>query len=98
MQLNAVRDDRARYDAAHVTVYAINNQSATSHKTFTEKNGFDAPLLVDSGFAVASAYDAVMGFGPLRVINRTVVGIAKDGTVVYYRHGMPATDEILAAF
>ena len=79
-------------------MYAINNQSASSHKAFAEKNGFDAPLLVDSGFAVASAYDAVMGMGMLRFINRTVVGIAKDGTVAYYRRGMPATDEILAVF
>ncbi len=39
-----------------------------------------------------------MGLGFLRLINRTVVGIAKDGTVVYYHRGMPATDEILAAF
>jgi hypothetical protein len=39
-----------------------------------------------------------MGFGFLRFIDRTVVGIAEDGTVAYYRRGMPATDEILAAF
>ena len=96
--MTAVRDDRARYDAAGITVLAINNQSASSHKAFAEKHGLDAPLLVDTDFRVASAYDAVLGFGPLRIVNRTVFGIARDGMVVYEKRGLPATDEILAAF
>jgi len=54
-------------------------------------------LLVDTDFKVASAYDAVMGFGPLRLINRTVVAIATDGTICKYQRGMPETDDILAA-
>ena len=54
-------------------------------------------MLVDADFRVASAYDAVMGFGPLRIVARTVVGIARDGTVVYYQRGMPTTDAIVAA-
>jgi peroxiredoxin len=54
-------------------------------------------MLVDRDFAVATRYDAVMGLGPLRLVNRTVVGIARDGTVAFYRRGMPSTDEILAA-
>ncbi|GAC1395453.1 MAG: hypothetical protein NVS3B17_01440 [Vulcanimicrobiaceae bacterium] len=95
--MNAVRDDRAKYDAAGVTVFAINNQGAASHKAFSAKHGLDTPLLVDHDFTVASAYDAVMGIGPLRLVNRTVVGIAPTGTVTYYKHGLPPTDEILAA-
>lgn len=80
-----------------MTVWAINNQGAASHEGFAKKLGFEAPILVDEKFAVSTQYDAVMGFGPLRIVNRTVVGIAKDGTVTYYKRGMPSTDEILGA-
>jgi peroxiredoxin len=55
------------------------------------------PLLVDAGLAVAKQYDAVMGVGPLKIVNRTVVGIGRDGTIAFYKRGMPATSEILAA-
>lgn len=78
-----------------MTVWAINNQGAASHKRFAEKLGLDAPILVDAKFDVATRYDAVMGIGLLRLVNRTVVGIARDGTVAYYKRGMPSIDEIL---
>jgi peroxiredoxin Q/BCP len=96
-QLCAVRDDAARYETAGVTVWAINNGSAESHRGFAKKNGFAAPLLVDRDLRVAAAYDAVVGFGSLKVIKRTVVGIGRDGRVAFYQRGRPATQEILAA-
>ncbi len=96
-QLCAVRDDSARYAKAGITVYAINNGSAESHQGFKSKNGFTAPLLVDRNLAVATQYDAVFGFGPVRVVNRTVVGIARDGRIAFYKRGSPSTDEIIAA-
>ncbi len=97
-QLCAVRDDGARYAKAGITVYAINNGSAESHQGFKSKHGFAAPLLVDRGLGVAAQYDAAIGFGPLRVINRTVVGIGRDGRIAFYKRGSPTTDEILAGF
>jgi len=78
-----------------VTVWAVNNQGAASHERFASKVGFDAPMLVDTKFAIASRYDAVMGLGPMRFVNRTVVGIGCDGTVTYYARGTPSTSEIL---
>jgi peroxiredoxin Q/BCP len=97
-QLCSVRDDSARYARAGVTVYAVNNGGAESHQGFKSKNGFTAPLLVDRNLIVATQYDAVFGFGPLRFINRTVVGITRDGRIAFYKRGSPATGEILAAF
>jgi hypothetical protein len=38
-----------------------------------------------------------MGIGPLKIVNRTVVGINRDGAIAFYRRGMPETSEILAA-
>jgi peroxiredoxin Q/BCP len=96
-QLCAARDDVERYTAAGVSVFGVNGGKATSHKKFVEKHGLTMPLLVDDGLAVATAYDAVLGLGPLKVINRTVVGVARDGTISFYKRGMPKTDDILAA-
>ena len=96
-QLCAVRDDSARYAKAGITVYAINNGGAESHQSFKSKNGFTAPLLVDRNLTVATQYDAVFGFGPVRVVNRTVVGISSDGRIAYYKRGSPPTDDIIAA-
>ena len=95
-QLCAVRDDKARYEAAGVTVWGINNGSALSHQGFIAKHGLSAPLLVDKDFVVAKQYDAVLGAGPLRFVNRTVVGIGRDGKIAFYKRGSPKTDEILA--
>jgi peroxiredoxin Q/BCP len=96
-QLCAARDDAAAYAAAGAEVFGINSDDAASHARFIAKHGLATPLLVDPGLTVAKAYDAVIGIGPLRIVNRTVVGIDRTGTVVFYRRGTPATAEILAA-
>ena len=96
-QLCAATDDLQRYTDAGVAVFGVNNGSAASHKRFTQKRHLRVPLLVDVGLRVADAYDAATGFGPLRVIKRTVVGISPAGTIVFYRRGAPSTEEILAA-
>ena len=38
-----------------------------------------------------------MRLGLLKLIRRTVVGIGRDGTVVFFERGTPTTDEILDA-
>ena len=96
-QLCAARNDAPRYASAGVNVFGVNNGGAASHARFREKHGLVAPLLVDAGLATAKAYDAVIGIGPLKVINRTVVGIARNGTIAFYKRGTPATEEILEA-
>ena len=95
-QLCAVRDDAARYEAAGVTVLGVNNADAASHWRFIAQNKLQTRLLVDRDFKVSADYGCVRGFGPLRFIHRTVVGVSQDGTIVYYQRGNPATDEIIA--
>jgi peroxiredoxin Q/BCP len=97
-QLCTARDTSADYAAAGVQVYGVNGGDARSHARFVEKHNLSTPLLVDSGLAVASSYDAVIGIGPLKLINRTVVGIAPDGKIAFYKRGSPGTSEILASF
>jgi peroxiredoxin Q/BCP len=96
-QLCAVRNDAPRYAEAGVSVYGVNNGGAASHQRFIEKHNLTAPLLVDPSLRVASAYDAITSLGLLKFINRTVVGIASDGTIAFYKRGTPSTDEILGA-
>ena len=54
-------------------------------------------ILLERGLSVAAAYDAVISLGLIRFINRTVVGIARDGTIAFYKRGTPSTDEIIGA-
>jgi peroxiredoxin Q/BCP len=96
-QLCSVRNDATRYAEAGIAVYGLNNGGAASHQRFIEKHNLTAPLLVDSGLSVAAAYDAVISLGLIRFINRTVVGIARDGTIAFYKRGTPSTDEIIGA-
>lgn len=96
-QLCSVRNDATRYAEAGITVYGVNNGGAASHQRFIVKHGLTAPLLVDKGLRVSAEYDAVVSVGLIRFINRTVVGVARDGTIAFYKRGTPSTDEIIGA-
>ncbi len=96
-QLCAVRDDRDKYDAAGITVFGVNNADEQSHWRFIAAQKLQTRLLVDADFKISTDYECVLGFGPLRVIKRTVVGIGRDGTIVYYKRGSPGTADIIAA-
>jgi peroxiredoxin Q/BCP len=96
-QLCAVRNDAPRYAEAGVQVFGVNGGDANSHQRFVARYNLTAPLLVDKGLATAAAYDAVVNLGLIRIINRTVVGIGRDGKIVFFKRGSPSTDEILAA-
>jgi peroxiredoxin len=53
--------------------------------------------LLDNGGRVSRAYDALMPVPLITIVNRTVVGIDRDGIVRFYQRGMPSTDTILGA-
>ena len=88
-----MQDDKAKFDAADARVLAVNNNSAEAHQGYCEKAGFSFPILADVDLTMARAYGAEKG-GRTR---RTVVVINRDGTIVYYKPGMPTDDEILEA-
>jgi len=79
-------------------VWAVGGGSAQSHAKFTLKHGFSTPLLLDPGLAVARAYDATIGVGPLRIIRRSVIGVDRDGRVAFVVRGAPDARKILASF
>jgi peroxiredoxin Q/BCP len=96
-QLCAARDDYDKYVAAGVKVFGVNPGSAGTHKKFSEKHGFKTPLLLDDHGKVSRAYDALMPVPIVTIVNRTVVGIDREGVVRFYERGMPATSTILTA-
>ncbi len=96
-QLCTARDDYDRYAGAGIAVFGVNPGSVESHKRFTERYGFKTPLLLDTGGRIARAYDALYPIPLMTVVNRTVVGIDRNGRVRFYQRGMPSTDTILAA-
>jgi peroxiredoxin Q/BCP len=97
-QLCTARDDIASFSAAGAVVFGVNGDDENSHKKFIEKFSLTMPLLIDRGLTVAKAYESVIGLGPLKIVNRTVVGIDRHGRIVFYERGMPPTAKILGAF
>lgn len=96
-QLCTARDDYDKYQAAGIAVFGVNPGSPETHRRFAEKHGMRTPLLVDRDARVSRAYDALMPLLLMKIVNRTVVGIGRDGTVRYCERGMPPTSEIIAA-
>ena len=96
-QLCTARDDYDRYLAAGIAVFGVNPGSVEAHKRFSEQHGFKTPLLLDTGGRVSRAYDALMPIPFMTIVNRTVVGIDRAGTVRFYERGIPSTDTILNA-
>jgi peroxiredoxin len=85
--------DKAKFDQAGALILGVNNNSVAAHQSYCRKKGFGFPILADVDLAVAKAYGAEKGDR----VQRTVVVIAPDGLIKYYKHGMPTDDEILKA-
>ncbi|HYM15141.1 MAG TPA: peroxiredoxin [Dehalococcoidia bacterium] len=96
-QLCAARDDYDKYQAAGVAVFGVNPGSASAHRKFVEQHGLKTPLLLDNRGAVSRAYDALMPVPIVTIVNRTVVGIDREGIVRFYERGIPSTATILGA-
>ncbi len=96
-QLCTASADAAAFASAGVAVFGVNGDNAASHERFIAKYQLAMPLLIDPGLTVAKAYDAVAGFGPIKIVNRTVVGINRAGHIAFYQRGMPDTPAILAS-
>lgn len=95
IQLCNIRDDWSKFNQAKVAVFGINHADAESHGRFAKKYNFPFPLLIDVDKKVSKKYEAVKKLFSATVIKRTVVAIGKDGTIKFYRHGMPKDAEIL---
>ena len=94
-QLNAIRDTIDEFRALDTEPYGVNHGDAASHQAFIDAYDFPFDLLIDDGLQVATAYGAVHPEGDR--INRTVVVVGKDGTVIFRQAGAPSPSEMLTA-
>jgi thioredoxin-dependent peroxiredoxin len=94
-QLCAVRDDLTAFRDAGIQPFGVNPAGIASHAKYAAKFDFNFPLLVDTDSAIASSYGAVKEDG--KKIQRTVIGIGRDGTVQFATRGAPPPGEVIAA-
>lgn len=92
-QLCEIRDDYSGFEQCDAVVFGVNGGSEESHTKFSEKYGFQFPLLLDKQNAIAELYGARGAI----MNKRTVYVIDKSGEVLFARRGKPTPKEILAA-
>lgn len=90
-----MRETIADFRSLDTEPYGINQGSAESHQAFIDQLTLPFDLLVDDGFQVAAAYDALKPEG--NRIQRTVVIVGKNGKVIFRAEGAPPPEELLDA-
>jgi len=93
-QLCAVRDSRSLYARYDALVMGVNPASLEHHRKFAEKQGYDFPLVVDSGGEIRKAYDVGKMLG-LIAQQRVVFVIGRDGKIAFAQKGNRPTEEII---
>ncbi|MCG3151776.1 MAG: Thiol-disulfide oxidoreductase ResA [bacterium] len=94
-QLCQLRDDYSQFSDLGAVGFGINDDPMESHEKFVAEQEFPFPLLVDHGLKVAASYGAAREGQSF--VDRTVVIIGKDGTVLFYAKGVPSTADMVAA-
>lgn len=79
-QLNAYNDGLDRFTELDAQVVGISPQGVASHDTFSDKHGFEFPLLADTDKEVAGRYGTL---GPIGFPRRSVFIIDADGVIRY---------------
>ena len=81
-QLNSYNNELSQFEKVGAQVLAISAQDVASHEDFSQKYGFQFPLLADTDKAVANAYGTV---GPLGFPRRSVF-VVDAGGIIRYAH------------
>ena len=85
----------AYYRDAEVQPFGVNFAGVESHRRYAAKLKLPFPLLSDPRREATGAYGALQADG--KRIQRTVVLVDRDGTVVFSARGMPGADVSLQA-
>ncbi len=93
-QLIQVRKNIDHLRGAGIEPMGVNSDDADSHQRFREEHALNFDLLVDEDNAVARAYGALKDDGTS--IQRSVVVVGKDGSVVFAETGAPPWQRILS--
>lgn len=85
-----MRDEIGQYRKAEVQPFGVNFAGIDSHRRYAEKLKLPFPLLSDPDRKATAAFGALKDDG--KKIQRTVVLVDRDGTVLYAARGMPGAD------
>ncbi len=92
------RDNMAVLSSADVAVFGVSKDSAKSHQNFTEKQGLNFPLLLDTEGELLEKYGV---WREKKNYGRTYMGIARstfviesDGTLSMAKYGVKATGHV----
>lgn len=88
-----MRDEIGKYRSADVQPFGVNFAGIESHGRYAEKLRLPFPLLSDPERGAIGAFGALKKDG--KKIQRTVVLVDRDGTVLFAARGMPGADESL---
>lgn len=84
-QLNAYNDDLDQFEALDAQIIGISAQGLESKEAFSDKHGFEFPLLADTDKKVAAAYGTL---GPIGFPRRSIFIIDRDGIIRYAHRAM----------
>jgi peroxiredoxin len=85
----------AQYSDADVRPFGVNFAGIESHRRYAAKLKLSFPLLSDPRREVTGDFGALKSDG--KRIQRTVVLVEQDGSVVFSARGMPGAGESLPA-
>ena len=92
------RDNMGVLSSADVAVFGVSKDSAKSHQNFTEKQGLNFPLLLDTEGELLENYGV---WREKKNYGRTYMGIARstfviesDGTLSMAKYGVKATGHV----
>jgi peroxiredoxin Q/BCP len=88
-----VRDEIGKYEQAEVQPLGVNFAGVESHQRYAQKLKLPFPLLSDPVREAVASYGALQDDG--KRIQRTVVLVDRDGSVLFAARGMPDADETL---
>jgi thioredoxin-dependent peroxiredoxin len=95
-QLSEMNVNLDQFLTHNTRVFGVNTASAENHKGYCERRRLQFPILSDPGGKVAKQYGAQMKWMPM-FIKRTVVAIAPNGDICFYKHGKPDPQDVLEA-
>ncbi len=90
-QLCALQDELAEFQGLDAAIVASNFGSLASHESFSEKYGYQFPILVDADKSMAGDYSVIKADGGTQ---RTVYVIDKQGIIRFGEQGMVKHDAL----
>lgn len=91
--MTGLEEARPRFEENNTQVLAINPASVKSHQNYSEKMGFNFPILSDPDAKVVDEYKAAKSGG--KGVLRTVYALDPKGRVIFAERGHADLDKVL---